>query len=114
MCPEANEEEPFASWDGPATPLSYCFAYLVSQHGFRKEELGSSRLQLWLLGGGERNKGEGLASNLRGREKVPICAKRTGKGNALEKEQLGGEVTMTGLVYVSTKAKLRPQKSQSF
>lgn len=50
----------------------------------------TSRLQLRLLGGRESTKGEGLASKLRGSDKVPICAKRTRKGNALEKQQLGG------------------------
>lgn len=45
----------------------------------------TSRLERRLLGRGERNKGEGLAFKLRGRDKVPVCAKRTGKGNALEK-----------------------------
>lgn len=49
MRQEANEKEPFASWDGHTTPLSYCFAYLISQQGFRKEEVVgkvTSRLEL--------------------------------------------------------------------
>lgn len=74
MRPEANEKEPFLSWDGHTTPLSYCFAYLISQRGLRSEDRGR-----------KVKKGEGLASKLRGRDKVPICAKRTCKGNALEK-----------------------------
>lgn len=71
MWPKANEKEPLVAWDGDSTPLSYCFIYLISQKVLRNEgkkyDYDSSRLQLWLLGRGKSNSGEGFASKLRGR-----------------------------------------------
>lgn len=67
---EANEKEPLASWDGPTNPIKLLLVYLLSQKVLR--HAGSSRkydfkVTAGLPGGGERNKGEELSSQPRGR-----------------------------------------------
>lgn len=51
----------------------------------------TSRLELRLLSGGERNKGEGLASKLRGRDKVPVLCQKNRKRKCTRKVNNLGE-----------------------